>query len=552
MSNGIRYDSLLSHYLALELDRELRRRRLRSLSLDRERRIAVFEFDDLALSWSLHPTGGWLQFGRAPITPDPVDLSRQSRVWRVDSPSDERLITIELSTPARRPGRVVEIVVELVGDQWNLLGLDPSGRIAAALWPRRAGERRLWPGQLYEAPPPSGRRGIGTPLGLEEWEELVEGIEGRELRRRLISEVAYLSPINTGPILGESEGGTEESHTHYLGLARLPDAEPRLLELGERLQPYPLPLPGIDDVPYPTLLAAFDALSRQGESEGELEGSREEVSAIPLELLAGLRQRLERLERRKSRLEAEVEEAVEDTARLRGEADLLMANLHRLRKGMVEVELDDWEGGQILVALDPALDPSENARSLYDEARRRERAAEEVPGLIAEVDAETEALGALLERAEAGEATLQEIEGALPQRRPAERGEEVELPYLRYRTTGGLEVRVGRSSKANDELTFHHSSPEDIWLHARGVGGGHVILRWGHRESNPSARDIAEAANLASLHSRARSSGVVPVDWTRRKYVRKPRKSAPGQVVFEREKTVFVEPDPGLERRLRR
>jgi len=283
-----------------------------------------------------------------------------------------------------------------------------------------------------------------------------------------------------------------------------------------------------------------------------LEGSREEVSAIPLELLAGLRQRLERLERRKSRLEAEVEEAVEDTARLRGEADLLMANLHRLRKGMVEVELDDWEGGQILVALDPALDPSENARSLYDEARRRERAAEEVPGLIAEVDAETEALCALLERAEAGEATLQEIEGALPQRRPAERGEEVELPYLRYRTTSGLEVRVGRSSKANDELTFHHSSPEDIWLHARGVGGAHVILRWGHRESNPSARDIAEAANLASLHSRARSSGVVPVDWTRRKYVRKPRKSAPGQVVFEREKTVFVEPDPGLERRLRR
>jgi len=97
-----------------------------------------------------------------------------------------------------------------------------------------------------------------------------------------------------------------------------------------------------------------------------------------------------------------------------------------------------------------------------------------------------------------------------------------------------------------------HSAPEDIWLHARDAGGAHVLLRWGRRDENPPRADLLEAAALAALHSRARTSALVPVDWTRRKYVRKPRKAAPGQVVLERASTVFVAPDPALERRLRR
>jgi predicted ribosome quality control (RQC) complex YloA/Tae2 family protein len=76
------------------------------------------------------------------------------------------------------------------------------------------------------------------------------------------------------------------------------------------------------------------------------------------------------------------------------------------------------------------------------------------------------------------------------------------------------------------------------------------VLRW-EEEGNPPARDLAEAAVLAALHSRARGSGSVPVDWTRRKHVRKPRKAPPGTVVIERAQTLFVEPDAALEEQLR-
>ena len=123
-------------------------------------------------------------------------------------------------------------------------------------------------------------------------------------------------------------------------------------------------------------------------------------------------------------------------------------------------------------------------------------------------------------------------------------------PYRRYRSSGGLEIRVGRSSRTNDALTFRHSAPDDIWLHASQAPGAHVILRWQKRDQNPPLADLTEAAALAALHSEARHSGMVAVDWTRRKYVRKPRKAAAGAVIPERVSTIFVEPDPAVAARL--
>jgi len=557
MSNVIRYDSLLVHYLAAELDARLHRRVLKGLALDPGRRIAVLEFDDDALSWHLHPSAGWLVPGRAEVTPESVPLARRTRIARVSAPPDERLIYIDLAAP-RQPGRPARIAVELLGNQWNLLVLDADKRIVAALWRRRAGERELRPGQRYTAPTPSGsRRGLDSPVSLDEWLALLGPVPPAERSRRLVAEVAYMSPLNAAAVLGTAgdrdaagdgvDAELEAAHRRYLALATLPPAAPRVLHLPSGPHPYPLPLPGVEDTPCPTLLDAMAVAA--GEAAAGVVATKPTVS---LEALDRLRTRVRAIERRKERLQAELTAAAEDAARLRREADLLMANLYQLRKGMTAITLPDWEGGFVEIELDPALGPSENAQRLYERARKEARAAERVPALLERVEAELERLRALAERAERGEATPEEVEKALPAA-PQGAGRETGplLPYRRYRTSGGLEVRVGRSSRANDELTFHHSSPNDIWLHAQNVGGAHVILRWPAADANPPARDLHEAAVLASLHSRARTSGTVAVDWTRRKYVRKPRKSAPGQVSFERAKTLFVEPDPELERRLR-
>jgi predicted ribosome quality control (RQC) complex YloA/Tae2 family protein len=122
--------------------------------------------------------------------------------------------------------------------------------------------------------------------------------------------------------------------------------------------------------------------------------------------------------------------------------------------------------------------------------------------------------------------------------------------FRTYRSSGGLEIWVGRGAASNDELTFRAAAPDDVWLHARDAAGAHVVLRW-RRPEPPPARDLEEAALLAAWHSRARGSALVPVDWTRRKYVRKPRGGAPGLVVVQRCKTVMVRPEGEVERRLK-
>ena len=109
---------------------------------------------------------------------------------------------------------------------------------------------------------------------------------------------------------------------------------------------------------------------------------------------------------------------------------------------------------------------------------------------------------------------------------------------LRLRTTEGLELLVGRSAGQNQAVTFGLGRPDDIWLHARGCPGAHVILR--SAGEDPSARSVEEAASVAAYYSASRASTKVTVDWTRRKLVR--RLGAPGLVSYSGETTLSVRP----------
>ena len=104
----------------------------------------------------------------------------------------------------------------------------------------------------------------------------------------------------------------------------------------------------------------------------------------------------------------------------------------------------------------------------------------------------------------------------------------------------GAEVLVGGSATGNEWVTFHLARPEDVWLHARGVPGAHVILRGGSGE--PTAEMLETAAGIAAAKSAARDAGTVEVDYTLRKYVRKIRGGAAGRVTYRNERTVAVVP----------
>jgi hypothetical protein len=127
-------------------------------------------------------------------------------------------------------------------------------------------------------------------------------------------------------------------------------------------------------------------------------------------------------------------------------------------------------------------------------------------------------------------------------------GENPHAPFRRFLGAGGTEIWVGRSEAENQELTFRAARPDDLWFHVKQYPGSHVLLRCGKSPARP--QDIQDAAALAAFYSRAGRGSSVPVDYTARKFVKKRPHGQPGQVLYTRERTLYVTPDPDALARL--
>jgi predicted ribosome quality control (RQC) complex YloA/Tae2 family protein len=537
VSNTLRFDPLLVRELAKELHARYAGQPLRRLLLERDSRTLKLGLGTEALEWDLHPSRGYVRVRSEPLEQG-VRLSRRTVITKVHAPPDDRVVIWDVRTESSAgAGRLTRIVVELLTNQWNALALDAGNRVLSVLWRRNAGTRVLAPGAVYEAPGTRARIGKDALIQHEEWHAAL-AVPAGEHRTALLRAVAYTSPLNADYLLGppayDATGvALDAAYDRYVAL--LSECMPCVLRNEKVTQPYTHAL-GKVATPTATLLDAF-GIAAQQDSTGSSAIVRAEAA-------------VRRAESKLTKLERDLIAAPGEAAALRTRADVLISNLPAVRRGAAHVDVTDFDGNALRLELDPALSPSENAARMYDRARRRERAAAQLPVLIESARQELAGAHALLARLTSGEGTAEDHE---IRRAPTARRAEAPpaAPYRTYRSSGGLEIRVGKNSRSNDDLTFRHSRPSDIWLHARDSAGAHVILRWADAQANPPSRDLHEAATLAALHSRSRSSGTVPVDWTRRKHVRKPRKAPPGSVIPERVKTIFVEPDAGLEKRLR-
>lgn len=539
----MRWDSPLLATLARTLEDRLRGARLRAVAPDFDAQRMALHFREATLLIRLHPNESGI-FLLDPVEPPPDARPLAARLRSVATPTDDRILIFSFLRVRGRPAQA-DLVVEWITNRHNLVLTEGPDRIARMVYTTREGDRPVRQGQPYRLPPPRPREGGDGPVTAERWREVLDALPpGRDGRRTLMSTFAWTSPLNVDALLALDPDEGWRLWSELAGVARGEgEAEPVLLETNRGLQPYPIALPGTPSRPMASLLAAVEEATQAG-------GAEVAPTLLPAALLDRLDRHIDLLRTRCARLEEQLA-SLADPDREQALGDLILARYAEVPQGVGRVTLTDFEGRAVEVTLDPTLTPHENARTRYDEAARIRRAAERLPGLAAEARVAWESACALKRQAEGGEVSAEELRSALPDITPAGGGDGAPaLPYRRYRSSGGLEIRVGRGSKRNDDLTFRHSAPDDIWLHARDTAGAHVILRWPH-DGNPPGRDLAEAAVLAALGSKARTSGSVPVDWTRRKYVRKPRKAPPGLVAPSRVQTVFVEPDSDLEVRLR-
>jgi predicted ribosome quality control (RQC) complex YloA/Tae2 family protein len=237
--------------------------------------------------------------------------------------------------------------------------------------------------------------------------------------------------------------------------------------------------------------------------------------------------------------------------RLRTAGELVLAYQYAVtpKQTALEVLLDEGQP-PVVIALDPTLTPVENAQRYFEKYQKAKRALEDVPNLIEKAQAELatlEQLGVDLELAtnwpEIDEVvhTLQGM-GVWRGKAPSRSGGGKSAP-LRLVTGEGIVIWVGRNSRQNEQVTFEKGGPLDLWLHARGVPGAHVIIK----DAAPPEHVIEQAAALAAYYSAQRQNTRVEVDVTERRHVRKIKGAGQGMVTYRNERTLAVAPRASLE-----
>ena len=248
-----------------------------------------------------------------------------------------------------------------------------------------------------------------------------------------------------------------------------------------------------------------------------------------------------------------------DAEQQRRLGDLLLANLSTAKRTGNRVVLIDYfadDAASIDLEIDENLTLQEEAARRFALYSRSKRAVKQIASRLEAVraeDAQLESQLGTLEEIISGrdDAALEAFTatGSVP---PAAGGSrrkpEKRIPGTRrYLSSDGFEILVGRAARDNDHLTFKVAKPNDLWLHAADYGGSHVVVRNSTRKEIPH-RTIIEAAQLAAHFSQARKDPKVDVHYTQRKFLSKPKGSAPGLVRLTRYKNITVEPKEGIER----
>ncbi len=324
---------------------------------------------------------------------------------------------------------------------------------------------------------------------------IIRASAGRNLsqRRELVVGKPYVPPAARTPL---TEGEDAGDASRRAGACPPPPAETQF------------PLSRALEARYAVLEA--DRAAAEGRKR-----LREPVRAA----LARARRALEKLTEEAARVPA----AEEDRRR----ADLLKQQLHGLTRGAREAVLTEWtaEGArEVRVALDPALGPRENMERYYRRYRRIAESAARVAARAAEVrgrEGELTALLAELERAPQDALPRLEREarrlGAAPRAAPRPRSKrDLPLPpYRLFRSIAGTAVLVGRNAEANDALTVKHARGNDLWLHARGLAGSHVVVKL-EKGRAPDGETLLDAAHLAAWFSDGRGEPQLEVVSTER------------------------------------
>ncbi len=453
------------------------------------------------------------------------------------------------------------LVAELMGRTCNLYLLSPEGRIIDCL--RRIGldesaKRAALPGLMYQQPEPVAKM---DPRGEVNYVNLLAQSGADVLSDRLMDTLGGLSPLVCREAALFAAGSTD---ARVEGCDMTSTAERIELFFHEHLNhpaPYFYALP--DGTPKQF---AFCPIRQYGQCQ------RAESFSALLDSYYTVRDRKDAMRQKGQAVRKTVQnlctrltkklaiqekelEATYDRERLRQLGDILTANIHRIVKGQTKIQCEDFYDENmalIEIPLSPILSPQQNAAKFYKDYARMKNAEKELTHQMELGENELQYLKSVLEELNrAGtEAELEEIRRELQDGgylRPdvgKKRMKQAKVAPMRFESTDGYPIYVGRNNRQNEELTFKSARKDDIWCHASKVHGAHVIISCGG--TTPPDDTITQAAQLAAYYSESTGGQNISVDVTAVKQVKKIPNGKPGMVIYHTYKTVICNPYPDI------
>jgi len=230
-------------------------------------------------------------------------------------------------------------------------------------------------------------------------------------------------------------------------------------------------------------------------------------------------------------------------------ADILLININKLSKGREKIELPDLydENVSVTIKLDPKLSSKQNVDLYFEKARNEKIKIEKMKALFSELNIKFSELSKIkaeylnAESVVSIDSIMKELKIKQEVQKKSE--EDIKSKFRHYIIDGKYNVYVGKDSKSNDLLTMKFARQNDYWFHARSVSGSHVVLKNEYPKEGIPKNILKSAASIAAYHSKAKTSGMVPVSYTQKKYVTKKKGMDPGKVALLREDVLIVKPE---------
>ena len=482
------------------------------------------------------------------------------RLFSVEQPPMERMAvftfacTDEMGDPVEK-----RLIVELMGRTCNIYLVGADGRILDCL--RRIGldesaKRAALPGLHYQAPEKIQKADPKT-LSTEDYVNLLAA-PGRDLLSdRLMDTLGGLSPLVCREAVLYAAGDTD---ARIEGLEIAETAEKLWLFFREHLThpgayfhaakdgtPKQFAFCPIRQYGQYEQAASFTELMDSYYIVRDKKAAMRQKSQAVRKTVSNLCQRL----RRKKAIQEKELLATYDRERLRQLGDIVTANIHRITKGQTLLQAEDFYDEEMKIVdipLSEQLSPQQNAAKFYKDYARMKTAEKELTHQLELGEQELMYLESVLEELDRAQTDgeLEEIRqelqsgGYIRADTGKKRMRQAKSAPMRFESTDGYPIYVGRNNRQNDELTFKLARKDDLWLHAQKVHGSHVIISCGG--TRPPDDTVTQAAQLAAYFAESSGGQNIPVDVTPVKQVKKAPGGKPGMVIYHTYKTVIANP----------